>query len=200
MTVLDRSVANRKLLMVMARKTIHKPISLNAKYHYAEYDPSLKDSWCSLHFSTGLFENMEQADRAWNQMVQEDELFLKENFLFVLDDENHLVGSAGLWKGFHYGVARLRLHYVSVLPQHQNQGIAKSMITSLCVKYDSIPSKYPLYLSTQTQSYGAIALYSRLGFTPFLGEYQGCSEEQSQANWEVATKILKEKANLKESC
>ena len=36
------------------------------------------------------------------------------------------------------------------------------MLTKLCMMYDLIPSKYPLYLATQSQSYGAIKLYSRL--------------------------------------
>lgn len=44
MTVLDTSIPYEKVLMVMARKTIRKEIELNPKFHYVEFDESLKRS------------------------------------------------------------------------------------------------------------------------------------------------------------
>ena len=48
MTVLDTSIPYEKVLMVMARKTIRKEIELNPKFHYVEFDESLKEAWCKL--------------------------------------------------------------------------------------------------------------------------------------------------------
>lgn len=47
MTVLDTSIPYEKVLMVMARKTIRKEIELNPKFHYVEFDESLKEAYAS---------------------------------------------------------------------------------------------------------------------------------------------------------
>ena len=57
MTVLDTSIPYEKVLMVMARKTIRKEIELNPKFHYVEFDESLKEAWCKLQTQVCLFEN-----------------------------------------------------------------------------------------------------------------------------------------------
>lgn len=193
MTTLDRSIEFKKVLMVITRKTIKRETPLKEGYKYTPFSKELLDSWCRLHVKTGLFETMEQSKNKLDEMLQQDEDFFKENFLFVVNEANELVASAGLWKGKDFDGNRLRLHYISVDPNEQHNGIAHAMISRLCIKYDSIPGKYPLYLATQSQSYGAIALYSRMGFTPYLGEYNGCSQEKNEAAWEYTTEILREK-------
>ena len=90
--------------------------------------------------------------------------------------------------------SRLRVHYVAVSLSAQHKKIAQAMLTKLCMMYDKIPGKYPLYLATQSQSYGAIKLYSRLGFTPYLGAYKGCTEQKSKNAWQNVTEILRCKA------
>lgn len=193
MTILDRNVEFKKVLMVIARNTIKRETQLKEGYKYISFREELLDPWCKLHVKTGLFENMEQAKSKLDEMLQQDKDFFKENFLFVVNEANELVASAGLWIGKDFDGNRLRLHYISVDPNAQHNKIAHSMISHLCIKYDSIPGKYPLYLATQSQSYGAIALYSRMGFTPYLGEYNGCSQEENEAAWEYTTEILREK-------
>ena len=90
--------------------------------------------------------------------------------------------------------SRLRVHYVAVSQSAQHQKIAQAMLTRLCIMYDSIPSKYPLYLVTQSQSYGAIKCYSRLGFTPYLGAYHGSSEQKSKQAWQSVMQILADRS------
>ena len=176
MTVLDTSIPYEKVLMVMARKTIRKEIELNPAFHYVEFDESLKEAWCKLH-----------------SMVTRDKDFFSKHFLFVANEQNELVGSAGLWYGSDFEENRLRIHYVAVGLSAQHKKIAQAMLTKLCMMYDLIPSKYPLYLATQSQSYGAIKLYSRLGFTPYLGAYKGCTEQKSKNAWQNVTEILRSK-------
>ena len=102
---------------------------------------------------------------------------------------NELVGSAGLWFGNDFEESRIHIHYVAV-----SLSIAQAILTKLCMMYDKIPGKYPLYLATQSQSYGAIKLYSRLGFTLYLGAYKGCAEQKSKNAWQNVTEILRCKA------
>ena len=102
-----------------------------------------------------------------------------------------LAATAGLFPG-HDFPDRLRLHWVATGLNHQHRGLAKSIITALAKEYDRMPEKYPLYLSTQSQSYGAIKLYSRLGFQPYMGEYAGHTKEQSEDDWRIVTGVLRE--------
>lgn len=194
MTVLDRSVEFKKVLMVIARKTIKHEIPLMEGFQYVSYTDSLCEPWCNLHINTKLFTDQKQAHEKWDRMLRQDEAFFKENFLFVTDSSGKLVGSAGLWPGTDFEEGRLRIHYVSVLEEAQHNRIAQAMISKLCMKYDQIPGKYPLYLATQSQSYGAIALYVHMGFTPYLGAYNDCSQEENEAAWEFTTQFMREKA------
>ena len=191
MTVLDREIPYIKVLMVMARKTIRKEVELNSNYHYVSFDASLKEAWCKLQTEVGLFETIEEAKKKWDTMVLGDLDFFSKHFLFVVNGKNELVGSAGLWYGNDFDDNRLRVHYVAVSQSAQHQKIAQAMLTKLCMMYDQIPGKYPLYLATQSQSYGAIKLYSRLGFTPYLGAYKGCSEQKNKQAWQSVTEVLR---------
>lgn len=194
MTVLDRDVEFKKVLMVIARKTIKKEVPLKEGFEYVQYTDDLYEDWCKLHLDTKMFETIEEAHKKLDEMLEKDKQFFIDNFLFVKDSEGKIVASAGLWYGKDFDEDRLRLHFVSVAQSAQHNKIAQSMITKLCMMYDKIPSKYPLYLATQSQSYGAISLYARIGFNAYLGAYKGCSEKENEAAWEFTTKVLQEKA------
>lgn len=194
MTVLDKNVPFIKVLMVISRKTIEKEIELNSNYHYVDFSEDLMVDWCKLQCEVNLFDSMKDAQNKWNQMIQRDKDFFSKRFLFVKDDDDNLVGSAGLWYGSDFDESRLRVHYVAVSQSAQHQKIAQAMLTRLCIMYDSIPSKYPLYLVTQSQSYGAIKCYSRLGFTPYLGAYHGSSEQKSKQAWQSVMQILADRS------
>lgn len=192
MTVLDKEVEYRPLLMIIPRKRQDKEKPLHSDYQYAPWQDEMKEDWIKLHVETGLFDSYEEGEKCLNTFLKEEKTF-KEQFVFVCDDQHQLLGSAGLWKGDHFGMDRLRIHYVSVSEKAQHKGIASSMVSRLIRIYDEMPSKYPLYLATQTNSYGAIAMYSHLGFTPYLGQWKSCTKEESEQNWEIATEILREK-------
>ena len=72
MTVLDTSIPYEKVLMVMARKTIRKEIELNQEFHYVEFDESLKEAWCKLQTQVCLFENIDEANRYLEDMLEND--------------------------------------------------------------------------------------------------------------------------------
>ena len=193
MTVLDKEVEYRPLLMIIPRKRQDQEKDLHKDYQYMPWQDSMKEEWIQLHLETGLFDSFEEGKTCLDTFLEEKEVFIKQ-FVFVCDVQGHLIASAGLWKGNHFGIERLRIHYVSVNQKAQHKGIASSMVSHLIRLYDEMPSKYPLYLATQTNSYGAIAMYAHLGFTPYLGEWKNCTKEESERNWELATEILREKS------
>lgn len=190
MTKLDRSVPFYRVLMIKKPNQTIESIPLKEGYAYVPYDESLNDAWCDLHVETGLFQTYEQAKQKLNEMLQEDATLFREAFVFVKDREGNLVGSAGLWHGKDFKEERLRIHYVSVSFNAQHQKIAQSMITSLCVKYNEMKREEPLYLVTQSQSYGAIMLYQKLGFQPYLEETLDCKKEEHEKAWEKTMEII----------
>lgn len=158
------------------------------------FDESLKEALVQCNKPRfDLFENLEEARKKWDNMLTRDKDFFSKHFLFVANENNELVGSAGLGLEMILKKVRLRVHYVAVSLSAQHKKIAQAMLTKLCMMYDTIPIKYPLYLATQSQSYGAIKLYSRLGFTPYLGAYKGCTEQKSKNAWQNVTEILRSK-------
>ena len=194
MTIADRSIPNVKVLMILPRKEFSKEKPLKEGYSYTPYTDSMHDDWCMLQSKTGVFETYDEAEKNLDEMLRRNREIFEKQFVFVVDSENKLVGSCGLWYGNHFGMERIRLHDVAVSPNHQHQGIATAMISKCARMYDEIRSKYPLYVATQAPSYGAIALYSRLGFTPYLGEYTKHTKEKSEKDWKFVTEVLKEKA------
>ena len=192
MTIVDQNVEYRPLLMIIGRKVCTHEVPLDPAYQYVAYQPAFETAWAQLQLELGMFDTFEKAKQTFHEMASHPNF--NDNFLFVCDKEGHLVGSAGLWPGHHYGMERLRIHYVAVSQAHQHHKIGSSMVSKLVMKYDATPGKYPLYLAKQTNSYGAIAMYSHLGFTAYLGAYEGCTKKQSEANWTLATQILREKS------
>ena len=182
--------------MVLPRHAIHQEAPLHANYHYADFDPSFREPWARLMLETGLVPDLEAGLTQWDKMEAQAPEMLHEHFRFVLGPEGDLAATAGLFPG-HDFPDRLRLHWVATGLNHQHRGLARSVITALALEYETLAGKYPLYLSTQSQSYGAIKLYSRLGFEPYMGAYEGHSQEQSQQDWQAVTDVLRQTEDRK---
>lgn len=183
----DKSVPSIGVLMICPRKQIEKEMKLPKGYSYVSYDEDMSSEWVDLQVMAGNF-NTEQ--EAYDFLKNMDE----EKFVFVQDENGKLVASAGLYEGEHFGMKRLRLGMLAVLLENQREGLASAMITKLCVQYDSVPGKYPLYISINAQQHEAIKAFAKLQFTPYLGFYEGHTDKQSEADWTVITQILKEKS------
>ncbi len=192
MTKLDRNVVDIPLLMVLPLEKEIEVNQLQAPYRYIEYRDEYAKQWCCLQTETGLFESLAQAEEKLNTFIKQGNNF-KDNFLFVVDENNELVGSAGIWPGFHFGKERARIHYVSVSEKVQGKGIAKAMLTKLCNQYQREGHTEELYLATQTGSYAAINLYNRIGFIPYEEAYQNYTKQEVIGHWKIAWEIIDKK-------
>ena len=189
MTIIDKTLPSTKLLMILPKGTIYKEYSLPKGYSYVSWDDSMKDMWCNLHLSTGVFDNQEDALASLDKMDT-------KKLVLVSNDAGQLVGSGVLMNGDEYGMKRLSLQNLSVSEDDQYQGIGKAIVSRLALQYEASPSKYPLYCTLPLGAYGAVILLSRMEFTPYLGEFKGCSEKENRDNWQRETEILKEKTQI----
>lgn len=193
MAKLDKSLPYHRVIMVLAKKTITKEIECPDGYHMRSLEANDKEAWANLHVETNLFDTKEEALKTFEAMEFENKDLLYSKFVVVTDADQHIVASAGLWPGTDFSPDRLRLHYVSVSPQAQHKHIAQAMISHLAIMYDQEPTKYPLYLVTQSQSYAAIRLYSHMEFTPYLGQSNRASVSENEYAWQEVEKILADK-------
>lgn len=190
MTICDRTIPFTKVLMVLPRHTIQTPVPLAEGYQWYPWDPALKEPWARLMLQTGLVESLEEGVAQWEKMEAEDPAMFHDHFFFVSGPDGDLAATAGLFPG-HDFPDRLRLHWVATSLDHQHKGLAKAVISRIACDYETMNSRYPLYLSTQSQSHGAIKLYTRLGFIPYMGEYKDHTSEQSQEDWKLVTEVLR---------
>ncbi|MDO4466724.1 MAG: GNAT family N-acetyltransferase [Bacillota bacterium] len=182
----DKSVPSIGVLMICPRRQIEKEIKLPAGYSYVSWDEDMSSEWIDLQIMAENFESEQEAHEFIKTMDT-------EKFVFVQDQNGKLVASAGLYEGDHFGMKRLRLGKLAVLLENQREGLATAMITKLCLAYDSVPGKYPLYVSLNAQQHEAIKVFAKLQFTPYFGFYNGHTDKQSEENWTIVTKVLKEK-------
>ncbi len=94
---------------------------------------------------------------------------MEENVVFICNKDGLVVASGALWPGKHFGVEKMRLHWITVSPDYQNKGLSKALVKKLISNFDILYPKQYLYLSSQTQSYKALSIYSDFGFTPYFG-------------------------------
>ena len=104
MTIVDQNVEYRPLLMIIGRKVCTHEVPLDPAYQYVAYQPAFETAWAQLQLELGMFDTFEKAKQTFHEMASHPNF--NDNFLFVCDTEGHLVGSAGLWPGHHYGIDR----------------------------------------------------------------------------------------------
>ena len=107
----------------------------------------------------------------------------------VKDDDGKVIGSACLKIGQEYGMDRLKIE-VDCLSQDEE--LYTYLVSKLCLYYDTIPSKYPLYIVLDSSQLDTIKCLARIGFTPYLGQTKDISEDTNKEIWESITNSLRE--------
>lgn len=169
--------------MIIAKKTISKEFPLKQGYTYQSFSNQFQQPMIEICKELKYSIDLES-------MIQNDRNTFKEHCILVCKD-NEVVGFTGLYKDEE---GCLFLAYLAVKESHQRQGIAKAMVTKICMQFDRIKGKFPLYAKVNAQSYIAIMLLARLEFTPFLGETKNKTEQESQEDWTKITEILRQKS------
>ncbi|CAM2860847.1 ribosomal protein S18-alanine N-acetyltransferase [Saccharomonospora xinjiangensis] len=101
-------------------------------------------------------------DSPWSASAFHAELDAGGYYLVALDEQDVLVGYAGLalmgtpgdWEG--------GLHTIAVHPDHQGKGIGTALLRSLLARADELCA--PVVLEVRTDNDTAITLYERHGF------------------------------------
>ena len=113
----------------------------------------------------------------------------KEHYVIVYDDNHQEIGKASLVQGNEFGVKRYKVEAQCDL---NDMDLYHYLVSKMCVHYDTLPSKYPLYIVLNESQLESIKILSSIGFTPYLGDMKEQSEKENKRIWELITQRLRE--------
>lgn len=206
MTVIDTSVPHVPLLMVLGPHEDVDGAPLPPGYHLEPWDERYLLPWVRLHVTLGQLPSEAEGLTTFERTYGARRDLLPERMLLACDESGRLAGTSSLWEGPHFGGGRLRVHWVGVDPAHQRRGLARALVRRTIALHDRLAAhglaggaagQGPLYLSTQTGSHVAIAMYRSLGFVPYLGPKPAgvagdaaAWEREARRGWELVAVLL----------
>lgn len=175
--------------------TAYPDFLLPANYEFVSYQKGMEKVWSFLQWKTGQMESLAAAEQRFENEFLPSIKLAECNCWFVRDClTNEIIGTASLWRGDLFGTELDRVHWVAVHPAHNGRGIGKALLSKILKQ--AITEK--IYLTTQTWSYPAIAMYRKFGFEAYLGREpvnwkSGDYSAAKQAGWEIIDAKLADK-------
>lgn len=160
--MLDTSLPHIPVVMVCDEPHPMPGWNLPEGYTIRRWEPGLERAWCIIESGTGEFRTPEDA------MVHFEKEFLpypddlRERMYFAFAPDGSPAGTVTLWYSDRLGRMMPRIHWVGTHPAHEGKGIAKALLSAAIAG-----TKEPVFLTTQTTSWPAVRLYSRMGFVPY---------------------------------
>lgn len=210
-TGIDHTIPYTAVLMVRENGENVPAYTLPEGYHFAVFGPEDEENWIRLQLEVTHVHSYAQGKEIFRrEFLQAPEGVpcascpgfgeTVRRTVLVKDAEGTLVGAATLWTGDIFGSLWQRVHWVATHPEHQGKGIAKCMLTRMLELYRELGCDTPIYLTTQTKTYRAVRIYTKLGFSPYMGEkpqnwsYRSDSPKETfREENEAAWKLIREK-------
>ena len=160
--MLDRTIPFYNTILKCNNYTPSK-IVLPHGFYFRNYQTGNEKAWAKLEYKIGDFQTLAMAENYFLSEYCQNIHALKERCVFILNQEDEVVGSCIAWKDNKGKQTVASLHWLIVSPEQQGKGLGKA----LCQKVLGIfqeRNEFPVYIHTQPWSYIAILLYIRLGF------------------------------------
>lgn len=144
--------------------------------------------WAKVIVQAGERPDEQQAKAQFETEFAGKEQQLRERMFFILDDYEEAVGTGTAWyfEGLDGEPGRGRVHWVSVAPSAQGQGLAKCVMAAVLACLRELHGE-SIGMVTHTQAARAISMYAEMGFTPSAIDGEAMSEEE-RAGWAALTK------------
>ncbi len=187
---IDHSLPHIYVIMERTIKHTYKNIELPDGFYFSTYKDGFDKQFGKLLYAVEEVDSITAGINVFHKtFLQSDSIstniktlnnysVMVKNLVFICNLDGRVVASGALWPGRHFGKELIRLHWITVLPSYQNLGLSKAIVKKLLAKFDELYAGEYLYLSSQTQSYKALSIYSTFGFTPYFGPMP--------TNWKLA--------------
>lgn len=140
----------------------HKEIILPEGFSFVSYKKGYEKAWAELEFSVGDFKSLEEAEDYFVKTYTQDQNLLS-NILFLLNEEQSVIGSCIAWKDKRNNSDVSSLHWLIVDEKYHGMGLGKALCCEVMNIFDE-QGQLPVYIHTQPWSWKAIFLYLSLGF------------------------------------
>lgn len=141
--------------------------------------------WVHLETVTDEFPNEEKAWARFNREFGNRLEEFSKRCLFLKNEKDEIIGTTTAWYGKIAGEEMGRIHWVSLLPKYQGQGLAKPILSGAMKVLAQYHDK--AYLDSETKNYKAINLYLQYGFKPYF------YEETDREAWKILEESLGKK-------
>ena len=191
--MIDKSVEHRDIVMVMDGRTAAAmpepvlPEGFRFRFFNGEEDAA---HWCRIEASVREFDSEADAKKHFEEEFGGHTDQLRERCIFIVNSENHPVATAMGW----FSEDRLtnRLHWIAVCPEYQGLGLGKAVsqkAVTVCAGLSPDHERIT-WLSTQTGSHRAVAIYHKLGFNMTNKPIQSYEEKTYIKDFDRALEVL----------
>ncbi|MCB0689888.1 MAG: GNAT family N-acetyltransferase [Saprospiraceae bacterium] len=169
--------------MILEKLEGFPPFPALPEYDIRTFQPGQKEDWACLQSTTDSFKNSDEARIHFDHEFGPHYADMSDRCFFLFDQNNTCIGTAMAWFASDpfakdYG----RLHWVAIHPDWRGRGLGKYLINHTVRQMSRWHEK--VYLTTQTTSFVAIAIYLDLGFKPLV------SSKMDRKAWELLSGIL----------
>ena len=139
-----------------------KDVVLPKGFSIVPYKNGYEKAWAELEYSIGDFESLEEAESYFISTYLQNRSLLN-NILFLLNEDNLIVGSCIAWQDRRKESIVSSLHWLVVDEEYHGRGLGKALCYATMNIFKE-QKNLPVYIHTQPWSWKAIFLYLSLGF------------------------------------
>ncbi|MCC6703303.1 MAG: GNAT family N-acetyltransferase [Thermomicrobiales bacterium] len=163
---MDRSVEYIDFTMVNRSLGAVPKFELPEGYSIRNYRVGEEHLWVDIEMRAGEFFERGPGYAAFDRYFRAEYDWLPETMYFLEHVDQGPVGTTTAWYGDFEGERIGQVHWVAVVPEHQGRGLAKPLLATVLRQLAREHRK--AYLSTQTWSWRAVAMYRSFGFTEVI--------------------------------
>lgn len=149
------------------------------------FQPGDDLAWARIERRVDEFETEAAALQRFQAFFGGDIAALSTRCFFLTDAHGEPIGTASAWWGDLDGEPRGEVSWVGIIPEHQGEGLAKPLLSTVMTRLAEDHGR--AFLGTQTTSYRAVNLYLDYGFVPYL------RGPQDDEGWRIIEALLKRK-------
>lgn len=169
--MIDKTIEDISVFMIKRNTREFPEFHLPKGYRFQFYKDGNEADWARLEIGIGQFESEDRALRCFcNEFLKDQRLDVRENLLFVQNEEGRIVATGALWDGDFLGERLRRIHWIAVSDECKGLGIAKAIISRLLELNLALTDENPIYLWTGTRYYPAVSIYLGFGFEFYDGD------------------------------
>ena len=140
----------------------YKDAVLPKGFSIVPYKSGYEKAWAELEYSIGDFESLEEAESYFISTYLQNGSMMN-NILFLLNEDNQVVGSCIAWQDKRKESIVSSLHWLVVDEKYHGMGLGRALCCATMKIFEE-QANFPVYIHTQPWSWKAIFLYLSLGF------------------------------------